>query len=180
MIKLLLGGSPCTYWKPVVGYEGYYEVSNTGLVRRIKGNILKPKIEKNGYVRYHLSQNGKAKTILAHRIVALAFIPNPNNYPTVNHKDENKENNQVDNLEWCDMPYQNRYGQGAINRNKAKEKPVLQYDKDGNFIKKFDSVKKAATELNLNESSIHYVCKKQRRYKSTGGYIFKYENGGLV
>lgn len=167
-------------WRDIEEYQGIYEVSTNGQVRRKNGKILKPKIERTGYVRYHLSKNGLSKSLLAHRIVAQAFLPNPNNYKTINHIDENKSNNNINNLEWCDMSYQNRYGQGAINRNKAKEKPVLQYDKEGNFIKRFDSVKKAAIELNLNQSSIHCVCKKQRRYKSTGGYIFKYENGGLV
>lgn len=180
MIKLLIGGSPCTYWKDVVGYEGIYQVSDTGKVKRVGKKELKPKIEKNGYVRFHLSKNGIAKMELAHRLVAQAFIPNPLNYKTVNHIDENKQNNCVSNLEWCDMTYQNRYGQGAINRNKAKEKPVFQFDKNGNFIKKFDSVKIAAQELNLSESSIHCVCKKQRRYKSTGGYVFAYEKGDDV
>ena len=61
-MKILLGGSPCTYWKPIVGYEGYYEVSNTGLVKRVGGKCLKPKLEKNGYIRYHLSKKGKCKS----------------------------------------------------------------------------------------------------------------------
>lgn len=164
-----------TIWKPVVGYEGLYEVSNHGEVRRVGGKLLKPKMETNGYLRYHLSKNGVAKSILAHRIVARAFIENPHEYTTVNHINEDKADNRVENLEWCDMSYQNRYGVGAINRNKFKEKPVLQYSKNGCFIKRFDSVKKAAIELGLNESSIHCVCKGIRRYKSTGGYVFKYD-----
>lgn len=166
-------------WKPIKGYEGVYEVSDNGDVRRNNGKILKPKVEKNGYVRFHLSHKGVARSVSAHRIVAEAFIDNPNHHKTVNHKDENKRNNSVSNLEWCDMRYQNTYGVGAIRRNKAKEKPVLQYTKNGEFIKRFDSVKKAAEELGLNESNIHCVCKQIRRYKSTGGYVFKYEGGGL-
>lgn len=173
-IKLLIGGSPCTYWKPVVGYEDLYEVSNTGKVRRKGKEELTPQTTQIGYIRFHLSKSGKAKSILAHRIVAKAFIENPMGYKTVNHKDENKGNNNVENLEWCDMSYQNKYGKGAIARNKFKEKPVCQYTKDGEFIARFDSVKIAAQKLNLNESSIHCVCKGTRRYKSTGGYIFKY------
>ena len=164
-----------TIWKPVKGYEGFYEVSDYGAVRRVGGGIIKPKKESNGYRRYHLSKNGVAKSILAHRIVAIAFIENPYGYKTVNHINEDKSDNRVENLEWCDMSYQNSYGIGAINRNKFKEKPVLQYTKDGQFVKRFDSVKKAAIELGLNESSIHCVCKGTRRYKSTGGYVFKYE-----
>lgn len=171
-----------TIWKPVIGYEGLYEVSDFGAVRRVGGKTLKPKTESNGYRRYHLSKKGVDKTILAHRIVAMAFIENPFGHKTVNHINEDKSDNRVENLEWCDMSYQNRYGIGAINRNKFKEKPVSQYTKDGQFIKTFDSVRKAAIELGLNESSIHSVCKGVRRYKSTGGYVFKYEikkDGGL-
>lgn len=174
MIKLLIDGSHCTCWKPVVGYEDLYEVSNTGGVRRKNKKELKPQITKTGYVRFHLSKKGKAKSILAHRIVAEAFIENPLGYKTVNHKDENKSNNNTENLEWCNMSYQNKYGKGAIARNKFKEKPVCQYTKSGEFIERFDSVKIAAQKLNLNETSIHCVCKGTRRYKSTGGYIFRY------
>ena len=164
-----------TEWKSVNGYEEIYEVSDYGAIRRVGGKILKPKQEANGYRRYHLSKNGVAKSILAHRIVALAFIENPHGYDTVNHINEDKSDNRVENLEWCDMSYQNRYGIGAINRNKFKEKPVLQYTKDGQFVRRFDSVKKAAIELGLQETSIHCVCKGIRRYKSTGGYVFKYD-----
>ena len=179
LIKLLIGGSPCP-WKSVKGYEGFYEVSADGEVRRCGKNRLKPKVEKNGYVRYHLSKNGKAKSVLAHRLVAEAFIPNPNGYSTVNHKDENKKNNSVDNLEWCDMSYQNSYGIGAKNRNRAKEKAVLQFGKNGILIKRFNSVKDAAKALNLWESNIHCVCCGKRRYKSTGGFVFKYESEAML
>ena len=175
-IRILMGGSPCTHWTPVVEYENTYEVSVFGEVRRIKtGKILKPKIEKNGYVRIRLSQNGIAKSKLLHRIVAKAFIPNPLNHNTVNHKDEKKQNNKMDNLEWVSMSYQNSYGVGAICRNKFKEKPVNQYDLNGNFIKRWNSIKEVAESKGLNPSSIVCVCKGKRRYKSTGGYMFKYE-----
>lgn len=161
-------------WKPIQGFEGVYEISNYGNCRRVGKRNLAPKIESNGYVRFHLSKNNKPITMLAHRAVALAFIDNPYGYSAVNHKDENKTNNCVDNLEWCDMHYQNTYGIGAINRHKAKEKPVLQFSKSGEFIKRFPSVTKAALELGLNVTSIHCVCKGIRRYKSTGGFIFRY------
>lgn len=167
-------------WKPVFGYEGLYEVSDFGAVRRVGGKMLTPKKESNGYIRYHLSKKGVDKSILAHRIVAIAFIENPLGYKTVNHINEDKSDNRVENLEWCDMSYQNSYGTGAINRNKFKEKPVLQYTKDGQFIKKFDSVKKAAIELGLHETCIHCVCKGQRGYKQTGGFVFKYVSKEVV
>ena len=111
-------------WRPVVGYEGLYEVSNTGQIRSFdryvkysngrihlhKGKVLSPIKDKDGYLQVNLCYNGKIHQIKVHRIVAQAFIPNPNNLPQVNHKDEDKTNNSVDNLEWCTVKYNNNYG----------------------------------------------------------------------
>lgn len=98
-------------WKPVVGYEGLYEVSNLGRVRSIRRNkILNLKKERDGYIRISLCSNGVEKMYQVHRLVAKAFIPNPDNLPQINHKDEVKSNNVVDNLEWCTVAYNNSYG----------------------------------------------------------------------
>ena len=107
-------------WKPVVGYENLYEVSNYGRVRSLdrvdcagrkrKGKELKQRSDKDGYKRAGLSKNGTSKPLLVHRLVAIAFISNPQNKPQINHKDENKANNCVWNLEWCDQAYNNNYG----------------------------------------------------------------------
>ena len=98
-------------WKPVVGYEGLYEVSNTGQIRSLKRNIiLRPKKEPTGYLRCNLSLNKNVKTFSIHRLVAQAFLPNPDNLPEVNHKDEDKTNNRVENLEWCNHKYNMNYG----------------------------------------------------------------------
>ena len=107
-------------WRPVVGYEGLYEVSSYGRVRSLdryinnnsfrKGKILKFSTNRRGYLKAHLSLNNKVKTYLVHRIVAISFIPNPDNLPEVNHKDEDKTNNSVDNLEWCNRSYNINYG----------------------------------------------------------------------
>ena len=97
-------------WRPVVGYEGLYEVSNIGQVINIKtGHILKQHKDKDGYWVLSLKRD-KYKTYFAHRLVAQAFIPNPDNLPMVNHKDEDKTNNNVDNLEWCTAKYNSTYG----------------------------------------------------------------------
>jgi hypothetical protein len=113
-MKILIGGSPCTHWRPISGYEGFYEVSDNGEVRNSRtGRILKQKVERNGYVRVHLSKDGTARSLLLHRVVANTFIPNPNGLLTVNHLDEDKTNNRLSNLEWANMSRQNSYGQGA-------------------------------------------------------------------
>ena len=107
-------------WRPVLGYEGLYEVSNTGQVRSLdkydsmnrflRGRILRLFTDGLGYLRAQLYSNSKRKSFLVHRLVAQAFIPNPDNLPQVNHRDENPSNDNVDNLEWCDGKYNVNYG----------------------------------------------------------------------
>ena len=102
-------------WRDIEGYEGLYQISNLGRVKSFPrpttpGGILKTIKRKDGYCSIKLSKNGKVKKVLVHRLVAKAFIPNTNNLPIINHKDENPLNNNVDNLEWCDYKYNNNYG----------------------------------------------------------------------
>ena len=111
-------------WRPIVGYEGLYEVSSYGRVRSLdmyvkarygnyrlhKGKVLSPGKDTNGYLKVNLCCNGKHKVISVHRLVAQTFILNPDNLPEVNHKDEDKSNNRVDNLEFCDRKYNVNYG----------------------------------------------------------------------
>lgn len=98
-------------WKNIIGYEGLYEVSNKGNVRNVRRNTLL-KLSKNyyGYIRVALSKNGIKTWLRVHRLVAQAFLPNPDNLPQINHKDEDKLNNCVENLEWCTAKYNNNYG----------------------------------------------------------------------
>ena len=98
-------------WRAVPGYEGLYEVSNIGNVRNVRKNtLLRLTKTNNGYIRVGLCKNGIKTGLRVHRLVAQAFIPNPNNLPQVNHKNEDKSDNSVDNLEWCDQAYNNLYG----------------------------------------------------------------------
>ena len=120
-------------WKPIEGYEGLYEVSNTGRVRSFdryvkysngqihlhKGKVLSPIKDTDGYLQVVLHCNGKCKTIKVHRLVAQAFIPNPDNLPQINHKDEDKLNNCVENLEWCTAKYNINYGTRNIRRRET-------------------------------------------------------------
>lgn len=107
-------------WKSIEEYKEAYEISNFGRVKNIKtGNVLKNRTDKDGYLDIALFKNGKRKRFKIHRLVAQAFIPNPENKPQVNHIDEDKTNNHVDNLEWCTIKYNVNYG---TNRNRAAEK----------------------------------------------------------
>ena len=140
----------------------------------------------------HLSKRGKTKTFKIHRLVASAFIPNPNNLPQVNHKDENKQNNHAENLEWCDCAYNVNYGTANERRVETIKKsgwqpahleklhsknriPVLMiHPITGNVLKRYKCGQEAAKENNINKSSIYQVCKHIR--KTAGGYIWSYEH----
>lgn len=183
-------------WKDIKGYEDKYQVSNTGKVRskdrfdsamrnRIKGQIIKQVSSAHGYKRLNLCKNGKPRLWLVHRLVAEAFIPNPNNLPYINHKDENPSNNNVDNLEWCTHLYNMNYGTikerhsrdmtGKMINRPDKSKPVLQYDKSGNFIARYESAQEAKRKTGLNPSNITACCRGVKNHKTVGGFIFKFE-----
>lgn len=103
-------------WRKIAGYENY-SVSNYGRVRNDNTNkVFEGKKQNTGYIDIVLCHNGVRKHFLVHRLVATAFVPNPNNYPIVNHKDENKTNNNIGNLEWCDKSYNAKYGNATAKR----------------------------------------------------------------
>lgn len=155
-------------WKDISGYEKYYEVSDHGRVRnKTNGYILKPTIGSTGYPKVMLAY-GKRKTVYVHRLVAEAFVPNPNNHNVVNHIDENKTNNHVSNLEWCTTKYNVTYGVGSLARNTK----VNQFSRDGVFIKTWDSMKEAASTLGIRYQQISGCC---RGYgKTAGGCMWEY------
>ena len=157
-------------WKK---YKGNYVVSNLGNIKNIKTNrILKLRKSHRGYLKTNISVNGETETIFIHRIIAQAFIPNPNNLPQVNHKDECKTNNCVDNLEWCTAKYNMNYGTITERRISKRRKIVYQYDLNDNLINQFKSNREASRILNINSGAISRVCNgKRKTYK---GFIYKY------
>jgi hypothetical protein len=129
-------------WKPVVGYEGLYEVSNMGRVRKLVRVPMKPKAEKYGYQRIGLYKDGKHKQFLVHRLVAEAFIDNPNDLPIINHKDECPSNNAVENLEWCTYKYNANYGTALKRKseNIPNKKKIMSIDKKTGEKKTYNSI----------------------------------------
>lgn len=159
-------------WKDIKNYEGHYQVSNLGRVKSIKFGkeiILKQQQCMDGYYYVNLSKNGIAKRYYVHRLVAEAFIDNSDNLPCVNHKDENKQNNVVSNLEWCTHEYNNNYG----TRIERCSKTVLQFDLNGNLIKEWKSLHEC-NRNGFNQGDICKCCNGKR--KTAKGFIWKYKN----
>ena len=166
-------------WKDIPNYEGHYQASNLGRIRSIKKEtkILKEINRNDGYKYVNLSKNGKSKPIKVHKIIAKTFLSNPQNFPVINHKDGNKINNSIDNLEFCTQSHnlKEAYKLGLKKPNKInirKRKKVLQKDKSGKIIKIWDSIKEASIKLNIKDSNISQVCKNKRNY--AGNYIWEY------
>lgn len=163
-------------WKDVEGYENLYQVSNDGLVRTShKGlwEILSAGKTKHGYYNVLLHKDGKRKNERVHRLVAKAFIPNPNNYPYINHKDENPSNNHVDNLEWCTAEYNINYGTCKERIGDSNSKPILKYDLEGNFICEYKSMSEAERIEGINHATISISCSGRVSYQC--GYIWIYK-----
>lgn len=149
-------------WKDIKGYEGKYQCSSLGNIKSLvykKPKILKPRLDKDGYLKVILYKDGP-KEFRVHRLIADAFIPHPNDLYIVNHKDEDKSNNCVDNLEWCNADYNNNYG---MRNSKIREKninhesksiKVEQYSKEGDLIKVWPSLREVERELGLPHSNI--------------------------
>lgn len=159
-------------WRDIDGYKGLYQISNKGRVKSLKWGkerILKPVINNSGYYCINLYNDSVIKRFLLHRLVAQAFIPNPHNLPEVNHKDENKKNNCVENIEWCDRRYNNNYG----TRNKRLSRKILQYSKSGEFIREWKSAHEVERVLKIAQTNITQCCR--GKHKSAYGFIWKYK-----
>ena len=163
-------------FKDIKNYEGLYQVSNLGRVYSIRNNkILKPKLNICGYLSVNLKYKGSHVTKSIHRLVAQTFIENPYNFPQVNHKDEDKTNNCVDNLEWCSAKYNINYGTCRERAAQHFRKPVLMFDLNNNFIKEFNSAAEAGSYVNGNSSNIIGCCLMYEHYNSAYGYKWKYK-----
>lgn len=158
-------------WKPIKDFEDYL-ISSFGRVKSIKRNIILKQFEyRGGYLEVHLRKPGIKSHKKVHRLVAEAFIPNPNNLPQVNHKDENKKNNNLNNLEWCNSSYNNSYNNRALKVAKKKYKAVAKYDLNNNLIKIYNSQTEAAKDNNIKQGGISdCVLGKIKTYK---GFIWK-------
>lgn len=158
-------------WYDIKGYEGLYQINKLGEIKTLRSNkIMKYGYTTKGYKQVGLYKNKKCKHLYVHRLVAETFIPNFNNLPLVNHKDENRQNNCVDNLEWCTNQYNLKYG----NTQKNKKRKVLQYDLYGNFIKEWECIIDVEKILKIPNPNICKVCNGER--KKAGGYIWRYKN----
>ena len=166
-------------WKDIKEYEGLYQVSNLGNIKSLprattKGKILVKNLDYDGYQKVTLSKLGVHKQFSVHKLVATAFIPNPNNFTEINHIDENKANNSVDNLEWCTSTYNIHYGTCISRRSYRRKVKISQYDLQGNFIREWNGAVDAERILNISRKQIS-ACLREN-HKSAGGFIWKYNN----
>lgn len=172
-------------WKDVVGFEGLYQVSNYGRVFSVRNNrVINQGCNNRGQGYYHVRlHNGKCHTKTVHRLVAEAFIPNPNGYPQVNHIDENAKNNRVDNLEWCTSKYNNNYGtrnariSASERKNPNKNRiPVAQYTLDGKLVRTYSSIAEVG-RCGFTKSHVLDCARGSSRYSHSQGYVWKFIEG---
>ena len=179
-------------WKDIEGYEGLYQISSQGRVRSLDrtivysngnvhkyyGSFKKQSFDAGGYKIVTLSKNSKTTTHKVHRLVAKAFIENPKNFKNINHIDEDKTNNNVDNLEWCDTAYNNSYGTRLERVSKTAGTPIVQLTIDGDYVNTYNSISAAAKSVGGNAAPIRDVLV-GNSYISYGycwWYEWEYEN----
>ena len=161
-------------WKDIENWDSYCVSTLGDILRKDKNNIIVPISDRDGYLQVRLSHHNKQKTFKVHRLVAQAFIPNPNNYPQVNHKNGIKSDNRIENLEWCDGKYNVNYSHSKIYHDSIahRMKPVIQLSLNGEVIQRFESVRSAAKSVNATNSHISDAC--NGKYKTCKGYMWKW------
>lgn len=180
-------------WRDIKGYENLYQISNSGRIksltridalgRELSERILIPDLTKKGYLLVKLGSRNGYKNYLVHRLVALAFVDNPCSYKFVNHKDENKLNNNFSNLEWCTNSYNHNYGTRNKRSTEHQKKRIVQMDMNSNEIATYESIRDAAKKVGVSVSQLSKHCNKTplatlgtKKYysKSVGGYKWKF------
>ena len=169
---------------PIPGYEGLYSVgdgyvishkriyvSGNGAIKELPERILPPVKSQYGYAVINLNKDGKQKQFFIHRLVAAAYIPNPENLPCVLHKDDNRMNPKIDNLFWGSKR-DNSEDSHRKGRHIKPKRPVVQYGKEGNLIAKYESTREAARQTGVIQSNLWKCC--QGKLKSAGGYKWSY------
>ena len=160
---------PNEIWKPIPDFEDRYLISNMGRVMSVgtyntcKRGVLTPMTDPSGYYHVVLYKEGTRKDISIHRLVAIAFVPNPCGYRYVNHIDENKTNNLPSNLEWCTNAYNIAYSRG---------RKIHQFSKDGKYIASYNCIQDASRKHNIPSTNISKCCKCERA--TAGGYVWVY------
>ena len=168
-------------WKPIEGYENY-EVSSLGRVRSLcndktrKEKVLRQHNNGHGYLIVNLCKNGKMKSYKVHRLVAQTFLPNPENLPIINHKNEIKTDNSVENLEFCTHKYNIHYSKNWEKSSEVTRKPVIQFTKDGQFVAEYESAKEAERKTGIHQGNISSCCLGRKHHKSAGNYKWKYKD----
>lgn len=165
-------------WETVQEYDRY-EVNALGEIRhKNRKRILKPRSNPGGYLYVSFNINGKRRNYAVHRIVASAFIDNPDRLPEVNHKDHNRQNNNVDNLEWVSSSANKSHANKLSTNRHSRGKKISQYTKQGEYIKTFPTITEAAQEIGLTIGAISNCA--SGRSKTSGGYIWKFAEGSTT
>lgn len=175
-------------WKDIKGYEGLYQVSNLGRIkslerrckarwytRKVPEKIYSPALDTYGYPIVSLHKDGKKKTITIHILVANAFLKKPDGCNSINHIDENKQNNCVENLEWCTVQENNAYGTRVERLRKTQQRAVLQCDLDGNVIREWEGMNFLCRETGYDQGLISKVCNNVYRHRTAYGFKWKFK-----